>query len=111
MHTSQISLDWTGTYQGVLPCADCPGIETTITLFDNNTFILQMKYLGEDPNKVFEQMGRFKWNSKGSAIQLHLDPKTTNHYKVGENYLQQLDIEGNIIQGGLSEHYILEKIL
>ncbi|HSH50375.1 MAG TPA: copper resistance protein NlpE N-terminal domain-containing protein, partial [Bacteroidales bacterium] len=28
MHTSEISLDWQGTYKGVLPCADCPGIET-----------------------------------------------------------------------------------
>ena len=28
MHTSQISLDWAGTYSGVLPCASCEGIET-----------------------------------------------------------------------------------
>ena len=32
MHTTMNSLDWDGTYTGILPCADCKGIETNITL-------------------------------------------------------------------------------
>jgi uncharacterized lipoprotein NlpE involved in copper resistance len=32
MHTSQTSLDWDGSYAGVVPCADCAGIETFITI-------------------------------------------------------------------------------
>ncbi|GGD94473.1 copper resistance protein NlpE [Planktosalinus lacus] len=35
--TSENSLDWHGTYQGILPCADCEGIQTEVTLHDNNT--------------------------------------------------------------------------
>ncbi|MDE5451088.1 copper resistance protein NlpE N-terminal domain-containing protein, partial [Elizabethkingia meningoseptica] len=31
-HNAQNSLDWAGTYEGTVPCADCPGIKTTITL-------------------------------------------------------------------------------
>ncbi|WP_438946633.1 copper resistance protein NlpE N-terminal domain-containing protein, partial [Sediminibacterium sp.] len=27
-HEAQNSLDWQGSYSGVLPCASCPGIET-----------------------------------------------------------------------------------
>ena len=31
-HNSRNSLDWAGIYEGVLPCADCPGIQTRLTL-------------------------------------------------------------------------------
>ena len=30
--SSENVLDWDGTYKGVTPCADCEGIETTVTL-------------------------------------------------------------------------------
>ena len=32
LHNSQNSLDWSGTYKGITPCADCEGIETILTL-------------------------------------------------------------------------------
>ena len=32
IHNAETSLDYRGTYRGVLPAADCPGIETTLTL-------------------------------------------------------------------------------
>ncbi len=28
-HTAETALDYEGTYKGILPCADCPGIATT----------------------------------------------------------------------------------
>ncbi len=40
MHTSQNSLDWAGVYEGVLPCADCPGIQTRLTLSRDETYEL-----------------------------------------------------------------------
>ena len=36
-HNAQNSLDWNGTYKGVLPCADCAGIEKEITLYKDQT--------------------------------------------------------------------------
>lgn len=70
MHTSEISLDWHGTYKGVLPCADCPGIETEITLYKDKRYSKKTKYLGVDNRQVFEQNGTFIWDSTGSVIQL-----------------------------------------
>ena len=32
IHNAETSLDYEGTYKGVFPAADCPGIETTLTL-------------------------------------------------------------------------------
>ena len=111
MHTSEISLDWQGTYKGVLPCADCPGIETEITLYKDKRFSKKTKYQGKDNRRVFEQTGTFVWDSTGSVIQLNSKTNAASKYKVGENYLQQLDLEGNEINGELKEHYMLEKML
>ena len=52
------SVDWDGTYFGILPCADCNGIQTILTLNKNLTYEIQMKYLGKD-EKVFESKGTF----------------------------------------------------
>ena len=43
MHTAETSLDYQGTYAGTLPAADCPGIETRLTLKKDGTFDLHME--------------------------------------------------------------------
>ena len=40
IHNAETSLDYRGTYRGVLPAADCPGIETTLTLKPDGTYSL-----------------------------------------------------------------------
>ena len=53
-HTSEMSLDWAGVYQGTLPCADCEGIETMIELKDDHTYVAHYNHLGKSDkeNKV-----------------------------------------------------------
>ena len=34
-----------GTYEGTLPCADCPGLQTIITLNSDGTFHMEETYL------------------------------------------------------------------
>ncbi|MFS1563780.1 MAG: copper resistance protein NlpE N-terminal domain-containing protein [Candidatus Arsenophonus phytopathogenicus] len=38
-------------YTGVLPCADCSGIETTVLFNPNGKFIEQLTYLGKEEQK------------------------------------------------------------
>jgi hypothetical protein len=38
MHNARISLDYFGSYKGVLPCADCEGIETIIGIHPTNAY-------------------------------------------------------------------------
>lgn len=105
-HTSKNSLDWNGTYSGVIPCADCPGIETTIILNSDETFSYKGIYLERD-TKV-EDTGKFMWHDHGSIV--HLMGKDVNmKFKVGENQLISLDQEGNPIEGPLKDNYILKK--
>jgi len=106
---SQNSLDWAGTYKGVTPCADCEGIETEIVLNADLIFTLKAKYLGKGDGKVFQEAGSFVWDKTGGIISLEGLKGRPSQYKVGENRLIQLDMEGNVITGDLAEKYVLKK--
>lgn len=102
--TSQNSLDWAGSYEGVLPCASCEGIQTLITLQADNRFVQETVYLGKD-EKIFKLIGKAVWDEKGQKITL--DDGT--QYLVGENQLIMLDTEGKRITGDLAANYVLKK--
>jgi len=106
---SQNSLDWQGTYKGVTPCADCEGIETEIILNLDLTYVMKTKYLGKGDGKVFEEKGSFVWDKSGANIALEGGKGGPSQYKVGENQLIQLDMEGNPITGDLADKFVLRK--
>ncbi|MCO6433634.1 copper resistance protein NlpE [Nitrosomonas nitrosa] len=108
-HVSANSLDWQGRYTGVLPCADCPGIVTLLTLDLDQSYRLSKYYLGKD-DKLFEQRGVFIWEENGNVIHLQNSPDGPDRYQVGENILFQLDKQGKRISGDLAEDYILHKV-
>ena len=103
---SMTSVDWAGTYQGVLPCADCEGIKTQLALNKDLSYLLETRYIGKD-EKVFHTKGTFKWDESGSKITL--DNENKQIYQVGENKLFHLDKNGNRITGNLENNYIMEK--
>ena len=55
IHNAETSLDYEGTYKGVFPAADCPGIETTLTLNPDKTFTLHSVYIDRDSS--FDEKG------------------------------------------------------
>ncbi|WP_194974255.1 copper resistance protein NlpE N-terminal domain-containing protein [Aquiflexum lacus] len=105
---SRNSLDWKGVYKGTTPCADCEGIETSITLKSDETFQRSIRYLGKDDNYFFDE-GIFLWNEAGSKVTLETKDGNSQQYQVGENVLFHLDREGNRITGDLAENYKLAK--
>ncbi len=107
-HNAKNSLDYVGTYKGVLPCADCHGLETEIVINENSTFCIKTKYQGKG-DKIYMQKGNFSWNKKGDIIILTDIKNAPNQYFVGENTLTQLDVYGKKITGSLSEEYMLSK--
>lgn len=44
-----------GTYEGTLPCADCPGLLTLITLNPDGTFDMEETYLESDVEKIITE--------------------------------------------------------
>ncbi|MCH2449502.1 MAG: copper resistance protein NlpE [Gracilimonas sp.] len=107
-HISQNSLDWQGTYSGVIPCASCEGIDTSLEINEDLTYQLTMIYLGEDGSNKVERSGNFSWNEAGDIITLDNEDKPSQYF-VGENYIAMLDMDGNRVTGDLADHYILRK--
>lgn len=110
VHQSQNSLDWQGTYVGVIPCADCEGIEVKLELTSDLHYRKTMVYLGKGNSQPFIQEGNFSWNKEGTNIQLLGDTNDSTQYKVGENQLIQLDRAGQTIQSEFADSYKLKKI-
>ncbi|MCF1752899.1 copper resistance protein NlpE [Mariniradius sediminis] len=107
-HNAVTSLDFMGIYEGVLPCADCEGIQTVIELGVGNSYVKKVTYLGKENSEVIETQGTFSWNDEGNTITLDSEP-APNQYFVGENVLFHLDMDGNRITGDLADKYRLNK--
>lgn len=109
-HSSRNSLDWAGTYSGLIPCADCPGIRETVTLHADGRFEQTLVYLERSVAPVADT-GSFSWNAAGSAVTLQNPSGGGQQLKVGENTLTHLDRDGKPIGGELAGRYVLHKHL
>jgi uncharacterized lipoprotein NlpE involved in copper resistance len=110
-HNSETSLEWAGIYEGTMPCADCEGIKTVVELKNDKTFILSQTYLSDYEEKKEEmgESGSFTWDDTGSKITLKIKNGTLQ-FKVGENQLTMLDMDGNVVTNELADFYILKKV-
>lgn len=108
-HTSKNSLDWAGSYKGVLPCADCDGLQMVITLSKDETYKMSAKYLGKSGAGNNALGGRFKWLDN-TVIELEGLNGEPSRYSVGEDKLVQLDKDGKPFEGAPARKYTLTKI-
>lgn len=96
-------LEWS-IYEGVLPCADCQGILTTLAMdqiYDSTKFqyFLQQVYLDTlDDDRIFQQRGTFMLRGDGNdannvIYQLGSDTteKLLNFLKISDDQLELLD--------------------
>ncbi|HEU5179317.1 MAG TPA: copper resistance protein NlpE N-terminal domain-containing protein [Candidatus Polarisedimenticolia bacterium] len=78
------------TYAGVLPCAGCPGIDTTLTLLEDGTFRLREAY--RDRPAIDHDLGRWTIEESGH---LALRGETGRSFRiVGGYFLELLDKSG-----------------
>ncbi|GHV00379.1 lipoprotein [Bacteroidia bacterium] len=105
-HNAQNSLDYQGVYTGTLPTASGEGMIVTLTLGDS-TYVRNTEY----KKGVFEDKGAYKWKEDGSTIVLEGITGAPDSYFVSENYIVQLDMEGNRVEGDLADLYILKKVI
>jgi len=106
-HTARNALDWPGSYDGTLPCADCPGIKTRLTLLKGDRYERQTQYLDREPQPEIVT-GTFSWESDGSTIRLDA-AGDSQRYFVGENQVTMLYRDGTRPTGPLASHYVLRR--
>ena len=97
-HNSLNSLDWVGTYIGLLPCDDCKEIEKRITLHEDMTYEIRTEYIGSETPTDLIQHGVFEWSKDGSYISLKIDIPNLKpfKYKMNENTLISLNIKSEV---------------
>ena len=105
MHNAETSLDYEGTYKGVFPAADCPGIETTLILNPDKTYTLHFVYIDRDSS--FDDKGTY--TLKDNLLTLNEEGGELSYYKVEENHLRKLTMDKQEITGELADHYVLNK--
>lgn len=103
----------TVTYQGEIPCADCPGQQMTVTLFPDFTFRLRRTYLGVIGGKDGHHydLGRWARAQDGGSNRLRLTGGTGGPRQFlirGSDALRMLDTDGREIKSAFS--YDLERL-
>lgn len=97
------------SFYGIIPCADCPGIEYELHLNNDNTFAESMRYLDRNVD-AFEHDGTYTIE-QDSIIILDRGEEQEGFKKLAlkDDILVILDTEGNEVEGELAAHYILSK--
>ena len=96
MHNSRNSLDWAGTYEGVLSCVDCSGTTTRLTLNHDGSYRLVTEAQGSQ-NARKSISGVFTWQASGNAITLD-ERGGRQQFSVGEGRLTLLRPEDGASQ-------------
>ncbi|MFC3717502.1 copper resistance protein NlpE [Luteimonas soli] len=92
-----------GSFEGTLPCADCPGIDSTLTLNADGTYSLHDAYRESD-GATNDVTGT--WTVEEAGKRIRLDPNSKQdqdrlYEVVSDDELRMLDIDGNPIESGL----------
>ena len=109
IHNAETSLDYEGTYKGVFPAADCPGIKTVLTLNADSTYQYSADYL-ERKDGHDEASGIFKVLANNVVEITRPSSGETSYFKVKDaNSLIMTDSLGTEPEGAMAKHYVLTK--
>ena len=100
---------YVGTFEGTLPCADCDGIKTVLTINEDTTYSLSSEYLGKKDG-LFEQSGVYSLVMDGQVLEL-VTPSTGDkiYYRIVDNGVAVSDAEGTVNEGERAQDYVLTK--
>ncbi|MBS1746098.1 MAG: copper resistance protein NlpE N-terminal domain-containing protein [Bacteroidetes bacterium] len=97
-------------YSGTIPCADCEGIDVSIQLNSDSTFIINTVYKGSRADSLdnkYKLIGL--WRLYGDTLHLTDANGVLTKYIKMDTALIQLDNNGKLITGPLASMYVLHK--
>jgi copper homeostasis protein (lipoprotein) len=92
------------TFFGELPCASCPGIQTTVTLRPDGAFLSRSVYLEaeEGTDRAFHDLGRWSLSDDGRALTLRGGTEAPRRFAVeGPDRIRMLNNLGEEIESEL----------
>jgi len=95
------------SWRGILPCADCEGIETSLFLEKDGTWVMNERYQGvsREPSS-FASYGT--WARTADKLVLTNSKGEKSYYRAKGDKLEMLDRDGNPINSALN--YTLESV-
>jgi copper homeostasis protein (lipoprotein) len=94
--------NFAGVFTGTLPCADCPGIDATLTLKPDGSYASHQAYRERDSS--FDDSGVWSVEDAGGKIRLATrgpNPQVRLYAIVSRDELRMLDADGKPIESGL----------
>jgi len=89
------------TFQGVTPCADCPGVQVTVTLKSDGTYTLKRVYL--ERKGTFEEKGTWSYDTHRARLTLFPDKGSPEMFSVTfSSQLHVLDANGDPLPSRMS---------
>lgn len=99
-----------GAYRATLPCADCPGVVTTIQLRPDGSYTRRSSYIDKNGD-AFVVTGQTEWDATGRNLVLKAPGEgLAMRYAATDGALIQLDAKGQRITGPHSAHYVLHRV-
>lgn len=101
-----------GLYRGILPCADCEGLQTEIKFDGNSHYELLQKSIGKE-SEIVTDYGEYKWLLKDKKIQLKSKSNQNGNliFEVEDNQLVKLTDNATKFPDDTAGQYLLRKEL
>ncbi|WP_262967338.1 copper resistance protein NlpE [Methylobacter psychrophilus] len=102
------SLDFHGIFYGYLPCKDCNGIKSTLSLKQNNNYLLVTQPAKESSREFYEK-GKYTWNEeKHTVVLTSRNEANIRQYLIkDEGTLILLNADGTQMKGDDEDSYAL----
>lgn len=98
------------TWQGILPCADCAGIRTDLTLRPDGSYVLHQSYLGKgNDDRVWTELGKWTGAASGKRVRLVGESDTRYFGVIGERTLRMRDRADREIRSTLNYNLVRTK--
>lgn len=104
------SKDFRGVFYGFLPCQDCNGIKTTLSLKQNNNYLLVTQPARESSREFYEK-GKYTWDDDTHTVSLspRNDAVARKYYIENEGTLIQLNSDGSRVPNNQANDYTLRR--
>jgi uncharacterized lipoprotein NlpE involved in copper resistance len=98
-------VSWPGYYTGTLPCADCPGVETSLWVRGDSSFVLQQRSIDRDSVRT-GTIGQ--WHVVNGMITIGAAGDKPDFWRPTDKGLLMVDEMGNPFQEG--DRWGIEKL-
>ncbi len=102
------NLEFHGIFYGYLPCKDCSGIKSTLSLKNNNNYLLVTQPAKESSREFYEK-GKYTWNEEKHTVVLtpRNSADTRQYFIKDEGTLILLNADGTKMKGDDEDSYAL----